>query len=541
MMSFSRCRKIVVLSLLAVALVRPAGATIYYVSQTGNDKANGTSLKTAFQTPQRGVNAASKPGDIVTILPGSTPYGGGTGVTPPIVLTASGSGPGTVAGGSCSKPITIEGYSLAATKPVIAGVQGAASAGAIYGLNVSCIVITGLELAGWNQNLSWASVSANAAASGLAWQNPTYTDYGVFISGTTAAAAHHIVLNNLYVHDFPGGGIGFIYGDYMSVLQSIVTGNALYSPFQGSGISLYQNKATDTTSTTHNVVSANFVSGNIVEVPSRLNPSFIVPALDSPAGTTFLNVYTNIGINYTQLVLDVPAGCIPPNTTVYYFGAGYIGLSQPTTCAVPSTDSIFYNYSGDGEGIIIDNSSESQTATGGIAYPARTLVINNITANNGGAGIACGPISAHCDIVYNTSYLDQAGAYSAGNSNSPGAISIVKSYDVSVYNNIIVAGPSVAALWNDSPLGVKWSNNLVFGGVATNYGHPIPGGGNIIGQDPLFVAPGSNPATANFQLQPGSPAIGAGSSLFTRNLDYGGNTVTTGNPVDIGAYEAPSN
>jgi hypothetical protein len=484
------------------------------------------------------VNAATRPGDVVSIIPGPLPYGGGAGITPPIVLSASGSGAGTAAGGSCASPIIIQGYPPGPGRPVIAGVQGATGAGAIFGQNVSCIVIRNLELAGWNSMIGWAAASANAAEAGTSWQNPFYTDYGLVMTGSTFAAAHHIVINNVYVHDFPGGGIGFVYADYLSVVLNTVTGNALYSPWQGSGISLYENKAIDKTTTTHNVVSSNFVAGNIVEVPSRLVSGYQVTALATPAGTTFLNVASNAGINYTQIVVDVPSGCIPAGTAVYYFGPGYIGLSQPTSCAVPAGDQIAFNYSTDGNGIIIDNSSESQTPGGGIAYTARTLVINNVTTNNGGPGVTCGPASAHCDIVYNTSYLDQAGAYNVSDNNAPGAVSVTGSTDINVYNNIIVAGPSVTTLRDSSASGANWGNNLLYGGVSGNYGFPIPGGGNVIGHDPLFVAPGTDPSRANFQLQSGSPAIGAGSSLFMRSSDFGGNIVTSTSPVDIGAYEA---
>jgi hypothetical protein len=80
---------------------------------------------------------------------------------------------------------------------------------------------------------------------------------------------------------------------------------------------------------------------------------------------------------------------------------------------------------------------------------------------------------------------------------------------------------------------------VLFGGVASNNGFPVPGTNNVVGQDPLLVAPGANPLTANFQLNAGSPAIGIGSSLYSRTADFAGNPVSATSPIDAGAYEAP--
>jgi hypothetical protein len=51
--------------------------------------------------------------------------------------------------------------------------------------------------------------------------------------------------------------------------------------------------------------------------------------------------------------------------------------------------------------------------------------------------------------------------------------------------------------------------------------------------DPVFV----NPASGNFRLREGSPAIDAGISLAIVNNDYDGNLRPQGRRYDIGAYE----
>jgi hypothetical protein len=56
---------------------------------------------------------------------------------------------------------------------------------------------------------------------------------------------------------------------------------------------------------------------------------------------------------------------------------------------------------GDGEGIIIDDNSNSQT--NGIQYTGGTLVENNVSYLNGSEGIEVGN-SSNVDVLYNTTY-----------------------------------------------------------------------------------------------------------------------------------------
>jgi hypothetical protein len=564
------------LLILFVVVPGPATAAIYYVSphdcvssggvypvyncvsgfSPGNDTTGTGTAAKPFASPQKAINAAINPGDIVAIMSGLYL---GTGAAATMVLSHSGSGPGTVAGGSCTKPITVEGYAKNPSKPIIFGNYGAIGAGGVFATNVSCIVVSNLEIEGWNfpPFITWQGAIGNAVNS--YWQSNTYTDYGVFFVGTTSAAVHHIVLSNLYVHDFPGGGIGFVYGDYLSVLQNAVINNAEYSPYEGSGISLYENKNIDSSTDTHNVVSGNLSTGNVNLVPGRnvstnlVSTPILGTRIDPQTGVFEIEVGTTTIFNYTQLVMDYPKGCIPPGTTFGYAVNGGVGeqliaINQAPTpgCTIDSSETLYAGFATDGEGIIIDNTSNSQTtAAGGIAYLARTLVINNVTTSNGGAGIQCGPQSSNCDIIFNTSYMDQAGAYNYGSSEAPGGINAWSATSTNIFNNIIVAGPNVPSVWDQSgPGAVVWSNNLFFGGVSNSNPiyHPIPGSNNVVGQDPLFMAPTASPTAQGFpsatmfQPGPGSPAIGAGSSRFTRSTDFTGASVPTGTPPDIGAY-----
>ncbi|MGB1129519.1 MAG: choice-of-anchor Q domain-containing protein [Haloferula sp.] len=112
-------------------------------------------------------------------------------------------------------------------------------------------------------------------------------------------------------------------------------------------------------------------------------------------------------------------------------------------------------------------------------------------------------------------------------------------------NNLIIGGQfGVENFYfgpgESPPLGI-WENNLIHGSTAPYYGMPDPTGTNgNLSADPLFT----NSAGNDFTLQPGSPAIDAGTNMSAPLLDLNG----TSRPVDgdgdtvavsdIGAFEA---
>jgi len=99
-------------------------------------------------------------------------------------------------------------------------------------------------------------------------------------------------------------------------------------------------------------------------------------------------------------------------------------------------------------------------------------------------------------------------------------------------NNIIV--DNGIGLEVDFGSGPTWDHNLVFGNTQNYSGIADQTGMNgNLSADPLFESPGSN----NFQLQPGSPAIGAGSALDAPSVDFNGNPRPPGS-IDIGAFQS---
>lgn len=176
----------------------------------------------------------------------------------------------------------------------------------------------------------------------------------------------------------------------------------------------------------------------------------------------------------------------------------------------------------DGNGIIIDDSRNTQNGSKLGAYTGRTLVENNISFKNGGSGIHTYS-SDHVDIVNNTAYL---------NNQTPeikdGQIFANKSSDIVIINNILYAypGKNVNSNWNNTK--VSYDYNL----YANSTTIVVKGIHDIIA-DPLFV----NPSIADFKLQARSSAINKGYTLTSLKTDFAGNPRPSGTAYDIGAYE----
>jgi parallel beta-helix repeat protein len=190
----------------------------------------------------------------------------------------------------------------------------------------------------------------------------------------------------------------------------------------------------------------------------------------------------------------------------------------------------------DGNGIIIDDSRNTQTYSGstGEPYVGSTYIANNIVYENSARGIHVFS-SDNVSIVNNTTY---------GNSSEPatpeGEITTICASKVNVYNNIMYARSDRPANTRigtnqctaggaDDKASQIYDYNLVFSGT----GLDTTKFNNIIGRDPLFI----NLAAKDFRLQPTSPAINAGTSAFYARQDFKGTIRPLGGRVDIGAFE----
>jgi parallel beta-helix repeat protein len=180
----------------------------------------------------------------------------------------------------------------------------------------------------------------------------------------------------------------------------------------------------------------------------------------------------------------------------------------------------------DGNGIIIDDSKNTQNGSSLGAYTGRTLVANNIVFNNGGSGIHAYE-SEHVDIINNTAYM---------NSQSPelndGEIFANTSADVNIVNNILFTQPGKRVNSNYNNNNVYYDYNIYFNSqdIAVKGAHDL-----IV--DPKFVSSVTNPAQLDLRLQPNSPAINNGLVWKVVTSDYASNPRPSTNRYDIGAYE----
>jgi hypothetical protein len=182
-----------------------------------------------------------------------------------------------------------------------------------------------------------------------------------------------------------------------------------------------------------------------------------------------------------------------------------------------------HNVYSDGNGIIIDDNKNSQIS--GTPYSGKTIVDNNISYSNGGAGINIFS-SQNVYVNNNTTY---------GNSQSPHLDygEIIGNYSSQVYviNNILYAAGETVSKAND-PSGVPiptvyFNYNIFYNGAVLKTGT-----GNLT-TDPLF----SNLSLRDFHLKSNSPAINSGDNTFMATLDFDGISRPVGGTVDRGAYE----
>jgi parallel beta-helix repeat protein len=388
------------------------------------------------------------------------------------------------------------------------------------------------------------SEAANATAAGdlVLVKDGTYS---AFQETTSGKANGWITWRNFPNHkpmiSFDGWQGIYIKGSYVEIDGFTVRGNNANVTLAGA---LKQGKGCENPAGTYEPI----YNGNGIYVDSRTTAS------NNPTGEKYHHVTIKNctvyecggpGIGTIQADYITIEGCKIYNNSWYsIFGTSGISLYQHYNSDA-STDikniirnNIIYGNrmfipwaSGgckftDGNGIILDDFKNTQNGSTFGKYFGKTLIENNVVYNNGGRGIHC-YLSDNITIVHNTCYQNSASPeidegevtfYGAGVENC------------TVYNNIMVArtGEKVNTV-NVSAINYKHQNNLYFNSETGSQLGTIGKSG-----DPLFV----NPATGDFRLKSGSPAIDYGqSTLYIPQKDILGNARTKGKAADCGAYE----
>lgn len=212
----------------------------------------------------------------------------------------------------------------------------------------------------------------------------------------------------------------------------------------------------------------------------------------------------------------------------------------------------------DGNGVIIDWMLNE--GTGRPPYPGPILVEANLCYGNGAKGIQVFR-SDHVTVRNNTVWCNNVDAIMpAGDvrwelSNAHAASNIwvnnIGVCDTSTFANVAAIGDGVGR-----NLGVEWINNLTYDlndpesdslSIWDGNEAPTSGDGNLLGVDPMLSTgtrvieiAGQMVTVKDLRLQPGSPAIGAGTDAYgLPATDLDGRPRITGGAVDLGAIGAP--
>jgi hypothetical protein len=317
----------------------------------------------------------------------------------------------------------------------------------IKSANASYIEINGLEIVGNRDNITLTYANANPGTAATSGGGIEFDGRG------QQNHPHHILIVNNTISRCCGGGISMIQCDYVTIDNNRVWGNAWYSQWANSGISIYQNWR-----------------------------------FDAATGYKML-ITRNVCYDNRSLVKWVATNALS-----------------------------------DGNGIIIDDSKNTQNSSTLGAYTGRTLVTNNVCFNNGGSGIHSYS-SEHVDIINNTTYFNgQIVNYPNCFANS--------SADVKLLNNISYAAPGKPVNDNYQNSNVTYDYNIYYGGLI-----PVVKGPHDTVADPQFVKADTNASLADFRLNPASPGIDRGTTTGAPGQDIAGTTRPQGAGIDIGAYE----
>lgn len=460
-----------------VTLAKPA----YYVSPTGNDRADGLTEQTAFQTLQR-ASDVSQPGDIILVQ-------GGT-------YTATGDLLSVTNGGTPGNWVTFKNYP--GQTPVLRTQGwntikiGAGSSSAIYtGPAIGYVEVRGFNIRGYADDPTVGSNARSLDAAGQFGElgsNSAYNTNGVTVEGRwSTTVPHHIRIADNKIELVSGGGVAVLEADRVQIENNVVRNTSYWTTYATSGISILSASYFDTSAGYHRLVTNNESSGN------RTNIRWVATGYPSDGNGIILDY------NFTS-----PDR---PSNTAY------------------------------GRTLVANNVTYFNGGSGIHAFNARHVdILNNVAYLNGQASQGSG--GDHYGQIF-------AGSYGVGMTivATGTAGSITSSYsgqgvaDVNIANNILVA-PSDApagqpfhpltynytsaadvAYENDPANRITYRNNVYWGGEVVP---PDANSNGNIYADPLFVNPSTDPATADFRLRAFSPAIDRSVPSYSySNATYG--------------------
>jgi parallel beta-helix repeat protein len=447
--------------------LEPAAAgRVFYVSESGSNTNNGLSRAAPFETLQYAADQ-TKPGDTVYVLGGT--YENKDPNSNVLQINTS---------GESTAWIRYRAYPGQSPIIKVRNWSGIAVNGASY-ISVEGFIIQG-NRSEIENNPSLIDLTGNPISAGnCVGVTPKYQTDEEKAQGLPEQRPHHVIIRKNNTHLCPGGGIYTTRADYVRIEDNVVWGNAYFSPWGNSGISMYQNWNSDSSTATKMFVQRNIVYEN-------------------------RNFVTAIGSNPDD----------------------------------PNGRSIT-----DGNGIIIDDSRNWQSYTGSTneAYRGRSYVANNLVYDNGGRGIHVFS-SDNVVIVNNTTYNNSSQPQTPEGEITTVCARNVKVYNNIMYarsdrpantrrstsESLAFCGRSDGVSLDDKATQI-YDYNLVFGSTSFD----TTRANNIMGRDPQFL----DLASRDFYPLASSPALNKGSSALYAKTDFGKTPRPQNGGVDIGAFE----
>jgi hypothetical protein len=474
-----------------------ATCTIYYVSSSSGSDGNSGCSSSAPWASLTNVNAT-------TFAAGAE-----------ILFQDGGSWTGTLhplGSGTSGSPIVVSSYG-SGSKPIIAG-GGAAEA--VYLDSQQYVTIENLEITN--------TASSATERSGIEVQNDT------------SGILDGITIENNYIHNVLG---------YWSTSEGV-------QPTNSSAIAFNLNDSYTTNGWNGVTISGNTLTnddaaGIYVGSLKGTNHSIVTTNV-----VIENNTLTNLGGNdVVCLYCDAPVvqNNVATDNGYRYSGAGFWmalnngGVWQNNDISGQWRDlwdGEAFDIDHDNNGVVLqynythDNPFGSMEFCCSSTFGGENSVIRyNISQNDGSNNAVWstinGTTSAGSTYFYNnTVYMgpDDNGAVTEGSENASNVY----------FDNNIIDNQGSAGGYSDNG---SWSHNLFYGTHASTQ----PTDANKVTSNPLFISPGGGGSTlasaAAYELQPSSPAIGAGEVMSSNGgVDYFGNTVSSTAAPNIGAYNS---
>ena len=449
-----------------------AGGTIYVMDGIYRDESAGVPLVSFYEDHTQQDSAGN-----------NHVYSNSENLNNPHVVTIN------KAGNETDGYITIKNYPNHSPKIIFDG-QG----GIKLGPNVNYVIVEGFEVEGPSQSITYTQAIMNrrnriTLKESINQNNNNHSYFsGKGIWGGYDAH-HHIIIRNNVVHDTPGSGIRFNDSDHITIENNTVYNTTWWTSSASSAVVFAETIAIseeDNTDEIKMIIRANTVYNNWNRIPFYMS--------------------------------SFPDNAQPPNGN--YGNAGYSTIL-------------------DGQGLYVTRSDPN--------YNGTFLFENNLCVNNGKNGINFDRSNASSALIRNnTIYFN--GAHDLvqdisesveGNPRHGGqkVAGIKANYvnNVTVVNNIVetrFSNYSALELFNVE--GSRFVNNNIFVNGSISWGENNPS--NMIDVSPEFVNPTelSDDASVmsdwetymnnvDFSLQSSSPAINAGMSEYSPQLDILGN------------------